>query len=90
MEETKIYLALDEIFQDFFADSTLALRPETTARDVPGWDSLNHLSLMIAVESRFGIRLTTAEIEKLTRVGDLAAVIAAKLGDAGARARSSH
>ena len=81
MGEAQIYEALTEIFHDFFADSSIMLKPDTVAKDVDGWDSLNHLSLMIAVESRFAIKLKTQEIEKLTKVGDLVAVIDQRLKD---------
>jgi acyl carrier protein len=78
MSEDEIYAELDDVFRDFFADSSITLKPETSAGDIEGWDSLNHLSLMIAIEGRFGIRFQTQEIEKLTRVGDLAALIQSK------------
>ena len=79
MAEAQIYEELTDVFRDFFADSSIILKPDTVASEVEGWDSLNHLSLMIATESRFGIRLQTQEIEKLTRVGDLVALIERKL-----------
>jgi acyl carrier protein len=79
MANACIYDELTELFRDFFADPSIVLTPETVAKDVEGWDSLNHLSLMIATESRFGIKLQTEELEKLTRVGDLAALIEHKL-----------
>lgn len=79
MTEAQIYQALTEIFRDFFANSAIELKPETTAKDVEGWDSLNHLSLMIAAENHFGIKLKTGEIEKLTKVEDLVAVIHQRL-----------
>jgi acyl carrier protein len=79
MAEAQIIEDLTDIFRDFFADSSIVLKPETVASDVEGWDSLNHLSLMIATEARFGIRLQTQEIENFTRVGDLVALIERKL-----------
>lgn len=79
MAETQIYEELTDVFRDFFANPSIVLTPDTVASDVEGWDLLNHLSLMIATELRFGIRLQTQEIEKLTRVGDLVTLIERKL-----------
>jgi acyl carrier protein len=79
MDESNIYAELTDIFHDVFADNSIVLRPETTAKDVDGWDSFNHLSIMVAVEGRFGIRFGTKEIEQLTNVGELAGLISQKL-----------
>jgi acyl carrier protein len=75
----EIYEQLTEIFRDLFDDDALALRPETTAADVPGWDSFNHVNLIVAVEARFNIKFKTAEIEGLRNVGHLVEVIESKL-----------
>ena len=75
----EIYEQLTEIFRDLFDDDTLVLRPETTAADVPGWDSFNHVNLIVAVEARFNIKFKTAEIEALRNVGHLVEVIESKL-----------
>jgi acyl carrier protein len=74
-----IYAQLTDIFRDLFDDDTIELSPETTAADVPGWDSFNHINLTAAIEVRFGIRFNTAETESLRNVGHLVAVIEKKL-----------
>ena len=40
--------------------------------------SFNHLNIIVAVETRFGIKLRTSEIEGLTNVNDMARLIQAK------------
>ena len=76
----QIYAQLTEIFKDLFDDESIVLTAETTAKDVPGWDSFNHINLMVAVEARFKIKFKTAEIESLHNVGHLVDVIASKIG----------
>lgn len=76
--DAAIYGALTEIFNDVFMRDDMALTPELSAKDVPGWDSFKQIEIMIAVEERFGFKLTTKEIDGLRNVGDLVAVIAAK------------
>ncbi len=70
---------LGEIFRSLFGLPSLVLRDDLTARDVPGWDSLNHVSLMVEVESCFGLRFSSDEIASLHCVGDLKALIERKL-----------
>jgi acyl carrier protein len=79
MDENAIYAELTDIFHDVFADDSIVLRPETTAKDVDGWDSFNHLSIIVAVEGRFGIHFGTKEIEELTNIGRMAGLIQQKL-----------
>jgi acyl carrier protein len=69
---------LTEIFRGLFGLPSLVLRDELTARDVPGWDSLNHVSLMVEVEGAFGVRFSSDEIAALQCVGDLKALIERK------------
>ena len=45
---------------------------------VEGWDSFTNLNLIVATETRFGIKMRTDEIEGLTKVGDLVAIIVAR------------
>ena len=82
MTTEQIYAQLTEIFRDLFDDESIVLKPDTTAADVEGWDSFNHINLMVAIEARFKIKFKTAEIESLHNVGHLADVIASKVGAA--------
>ena len=76
--ETEIYGALTEIFHDVFMRDDITLTPETSARDIKGWDSFKQIEIILGVEDRFGIKLNTRELDSLRNVGDLAAVIANK------------
>jgi acyl carrier protein len=83
MQQQDIYSQLTAIFRDLFDDDALVLRPGLTAADVPEWDSFNHINLIVAVESKFGIKFQTAELESMQTVGHLADLIQAKLADQG-------
>lgn len=73
------------VVRDVFADDQISLTESTTAGDVDGWDSLMHLNVVIALERRFRIRFSTAEISHLKEdgqnVGSILHLIAAKRGD---------
>jgi acyl carrier protein len=62
----------------------LVLEDTTVARDVPGWDSLTHVSLIVAIEREFKIRFTSGEITKLENVGALRKLVESKLAASGA------
>lgn len=54
------------------------LTPELSAKDVEGWDSFNHINLMVAIESEYGVQFATEEIAKLSSVGDMVALMRSK------------
>jgi acyl carrier protein len=80
MNEAEIHAGLNEIFREVFLRDDIELRPELNAKDVPGWDSFKQIDIILAVEARYNIKLTTREIDALHNVGDLVFVIAAKTG----------
>jgi acyl carrier protein len=47
----------------------------TTASMVPGWDSLKHVRLIMAVEEAYNLRFRTLEVIRLKSVGELQALI---------------
>lgn len=75
MSTTEIYAKLTPVFQDVFDEESLELRPDLTARDVDGWDSLTHIRLMLSVERAFKVKFSTSEIGKLANVGDLVTLL---------------
>jgi acyl carrier protein len=77
MSEDAFYPVLTEIFRDVFM-RPVALRPELTARDVPGWDSFKQIEIIVALEERYGIKFHTRELDALHNVGDLVRVLAQK------------
>ena len=80
MEDREIYEKLNGVFQNVFDDESIALRPELTAKDVDGWDSLTHIRLLLTVEKAFSVKFSAAEIGKLKNVAELVELIKAKRG----------
>jgi acyl carrier protein len=79
MTTEEIYRRLTEIFHSIFDDQTVVPTPELKAGDVAEWDSVTHISLIVAIETRFKIKFKTAELESLRNVGHLVDMIAKKL-----------
>lgn len=59
--------------EDFQLDESM------TAAEVPGWDSLNHINIILAVEKEFNIRFKNIEILRLRNIGDLQDLLNKKL-----------
>lgn len=79
MDEAQIYSRLAGVFNEVFDDETIKITPQLRAKDVDGWDSLTHIRLILSVEKAFKIRFTTAEVGNLENVGDLVALIRARV-----------
>lgn len=67
-----------DIFRFVLNDEALEVTPHTTQDDVPGWDSMNHIALVVEAEVRFGVAFEPEEIDAFRSVGDLVAAILAK------------
>ncbi len=83
MTDAELYAGLNDIFRQVLDNDTIDLTPEMTADDVEGWDSMNHIFIVVELEKRFGIKFKAAEMEELRNVGELAALVRAKAGAAG-------
>ena len=46
---------VQETFREVFGDEAPAVFPEMTAIDVAGWDSFNHINLIVALEEAFQV-----------------------------------
>ena len=75
MKEEEIYAKLGSIFAEVLGTDSPALTAETTADEVPGWDSLTHLKLLFTIQNRFGIEFQTSEIIGMRNVGEMVKII---------------
>ena len=74
MNQAEIIAKLQTIFDTVFLEAVV-LTPATNAKDVPEWDSLTHISLMVAVEKAFSVRFRVGEVENTKNVGEFADLI---------------
>lgn len=70
MNRDEVYARLKEVFQDVF-DRDVVLADATTAADVPGWDSLNHITLIGTIEDEFDIKFPMKDVVHMKNVGEL-------------------
>ncbi|MCH7847580.1 MAG: acyl carrier protein [Planctomycetes bacterium] len=80
MNTHEVETTVTDILRTLFRQPTLEARDDLTARDVTGWDSLNHVNLIIQVEEEFGIRFSNDEVANFVNVGELKRLIRQKVG----------
>ena len=49
MSREEVFERLNEVFRDVFDEEDITVDEGTTAEDIDGWDSLEHINLMAAV-----------------------------------------
>ena len=74
MNQAEVIAQLQTIFDTVFLEPVV-LTAAISAKDVPEWDSLTHISLMVAVEKSFNVRFRVGEVENTKNVGDFANLI---------------
>lgn len=80
MNQAEAISKLQTIFDKIFLEPP-TLSPELTAKDVSEWDSLLHISLLVAVEKAFNIRFRVGEVEAAKNVGEFADLIIRRINE---------
>jgi len=57
---------------------SVEINDNTEASEVPGWDSLNHANIIVAIEKKYGVRFKGLEILKCKNIGDLQKLVESK------------
>ena len=69
---------IEAIVRDELDRDDVVLGPETTAKDVDGWDSLTNIRIMVAIERRFRVRFSVMEVTEIPNIGELVKVVEAR------------
>lgn len=78
MGRDEILQRINAVAAQHFNNSDLVISEETTAADVPGWDSLAHIQFLMEVENALNIRFKSSEVGSLANVGELVSRVEAK------------
>ena len=70
-----------QIFADILSIPEEEITTESSPETINGWDSLQHLNLVLAIEQRFGLRFNPEEIEKIISYKVLLEIIHSKLAE---------
>ncbi len=74
-----VLLKVMEAFKAVFDIDPQLLTLDTGAGDIPGWDSLGHLSLTTKLEQTFGISFDVDELMEMENVREIVRIVSAKL-----------
>jgi acyl carrier protein len=55
------------------------IKDDTQANQIPGWDSLNHINVILAIEKEYSVRFKRLEVLKCKNIGDLQKLCDSKL-----------
>ena len=79
MTQDEIKDTLSDIIRDVLDDETIILTRETSAKDVEEWDSLAHISIIVAIEKEFKVKFDLYELKPLKNVGEIIDLIHSKI-----------
>jgi acyl carrier protein len=73
---------MKEVLQGIFVQE-LGLKPEDisdelTYNSIPEWDSASHMSLILAIEEKFGVALESNEVVRMTSIPKILAILETK------------
>jgi acyl carrier protein len=79
MDRDEVYETLNEVFRDVFDDPSITVDDSTTSDDVDGWDSLEHINLIAAIEQEFGVKFNMGQVVSMKNVGEMVDIIISQL-----------
>ncbi|HJU88470.1 MAG TPA: acyl carrier protein [Gemmatimonadaceae bacterium] len=86
MSEKLVWDSVVNVIRETFGDDQIKVTRETTASDIPEWDSVSNVELLVNLEYAFDVRFYTGEIAKVKNVGELVDIISARVRDERPRA----
>lgn len=75
MKREEIFERLNGVFQDVFDDKSIIVNEATTSDDIEQWDSLEHINLILAIETEFGMKFTMGEATTMHNIGEMVDII---------------
>ena len=75
----EIFAQVQEVFKTSFNIDPRLVTMETKASDIPGWDSMGHLSLASNLEQAFKISLDVDDMMEMESVREILRILQTKL-----------
>jgi len=69
------------IAADIFQIPSEQITPMSSPRDISTWNSVRFLSLILAVEEEFGLMFEPQDLDRVTTLGEFAALVETKIGE---------
>ena len=75
MDRKEVYERLNNVFRDVFDEESIVLNDETVADDIDGWDSFEHINLIVAIEEEFSFKIPMNKVVSMKNVGEMVDII---------------
>lgn len=79
MNREEVLERLTNVFKDVFDLEEVTITDSTTSEDIEDWDSLEHINLIVAVETEFGIKFNMNEVGSMKNVGEMVDIILSRI-----------
>ncbi|MCI9462638.1 MAG: acyl carrier protein [Lachnospiraceae bacterium] len=70
---------INEVFRNIFEKENLVISEDTSADDIEGWDSLQHVKILVMLEQEFHVEFDIDEIISMDNIGDMVRIIKGKM-----------
>jgi len=72
-------IRLEKILRELFSLTVEIIDENWTSDDIPAWDSVNHLNLVLEIEKEFGVKLEIEDMLTVEKIGDLSRMLEKKM-----------
>lgn len=79
MHHDRLWQALVEAIREETDNPGARIDPSMSANDVPGWDSLAHVRIVMNIEARTGLEIEISDTYKAATIDELHQVIVKRL-----------
>lgn len=74
----EIIKRIEKVLQNVFEDTTITIKENTSANDIPAWDSLMHMIVISEIEEEFDLNFSFNEVSEFKTIADIIACIQKK------------
>lgn len=75
MTREEVYERLNNVFREVFDDVSITVNDATVAEDVDGWDSFEHINLVVAIQDEFNFKIPMGKVVSMKNVGEMVDII---------------
>ena len=75
MDRDSVWQAMIAAVREETGNPEAVVEPAMTANDIPGWDSLAHVRIVMNMEARTGAVIEMSDTYKAATVGDLCDIV---------------
>lgn len=75
MTREKVFERLNNVFREVFDDESIEVFDETVADDIDGWDSFEHINVVMGIEDEFGFKIPINKVVSMKNVGEMVDLI---------------